>query len=384
VSTLISRTIVPLDHNATVADGVLAMAAEECDAVTIAPEGIVTTGDIERIFGDRPIQILKDTSHALEATTLRALNERGRSLVLRYLNSDSSADWLAGFTSQLDMRIVCKIISLLGSKAASGCWCVSGTSGRGENLTPVVPQIVLIVNDDDDVPVWNETFQRVSDAIQDCGYLPHRPDGFEPSFYVATLSGWSARYNDWVRDPILKTFYQGRPLFDLRFLYGDESLFLSVERTVTEGLSREFLHVIANDCLSTIPPLTFFKNAVVDEVGEETTIFRLEEDALRPLVDVGRVFGLASKKVFRTSTLDRLRMASSLLPDQASIFHEAEQTLRLLLWQQGRAGISQGNSGAEIPPALLGPYDRQLLKKGFRSILRLIEFTGDLEWLKRL
>jgi hypothetical protein len=37
-----------------------------------------------------------------------------------------------------------------------------------------------------------------------------------------------------------------------------------------------------------------------------------------------------------------------------------------------------------LPPALLSRYDRQILKSGFRSILRLLEFTADPKWLETL
>ena len=77
-------------------------------------------------------------------------------------------------------------------------------------------------------------------------------------------------------------------------------------------------------------------------------------------------------------------MARALLPEHESIFREASETLRIVLWQQGRIGISQGTDGSELPPALLGRYDRQILKSGFRSILRLLEFTANPEWLKTL
>jgi hypothetical protein len=33
-------------------------------------------------------------------------------------------------------------------------------------------------------------------------------------------------------------------------------------------------------------------------------------------------------------------------------------------------------------PSLLSHYDRQVLKSGFRSILRLLEFTADGAWLE--
>jgi hypothetical protein len=102
------------------------------------------------------------------------------------------------------------------------------------------------------------------------------------------------------------------------------------------------------------------------------------------LVDVGRVFGLATGKVFRSSTFERFATAQTSWPEYAPIFREASEALRIVLWQQGRFGITQATSGAELPPAALGPYDRQIMKSAFRAILRLIEFTGNLEWLKVL
>jgi hypothetical protein len=85
-----------------------------------------------------------------------------------------------------------------------------------------------------------------------------------------------------------------------------------------------------------------------------------------------------------SSTLERFAMARTLLPEHESIFREAAETMRIVLWQQGRIGISQGTGGAELPPALLSRYDRQILKSGFRSILRLLEFTADPKWLETL
>jgi signal-transduction protein with cAMP-binding, CBS, and nucleotidyltransferase domain len=138
---------------------------------------------------------------------------------------------------------------------------------------------------------------------------------------------------------------------------------------VSGAVNREFLYVAANDCLGTLPPLTFFQDAVVEKSGEERSVFRLEETALNPLVDVGRVFGIAAGKAFGTSTLDRFAIASRLLPGDAAIFEEASITFRTVLWQQGRVGLAQRSSGAELPPALLSPYDRQVLRTGFQSIL---------------
>jgi len=204
------------------------------------------------------------------------------------------------------------------------------------------------------------------------------------TFYVSSVSEWKVRYRNWVSDPVMQQAYQVRSLFDLRPVHGRRSLWQDIEAAVTETVDRDFVHILAHDCLASLPPLTFFQDAVVDTVGEHSATFRLEHSALRPLVDVGRVFGMAAKQVLGRATLDRCAIARALLPEHEAIFREASDTLRIVLWQQGRVGISQGTRGSDLPPALLSRHDRQVLKSGFRSILRLLEFTAGRQWLERL
>src|SRR5690606_8402863 len=84
------------------------------------------------------------------------------------------------------------------------------------------------------------------------------------------------------------------------------------------------------------------------------------------------------------STLARFATARALLPAQQTLFAEAADTLRVVLWQQGRIGISQGTSAIDLPPALLSRHDRHVLKSGFRSILRLLQFTANPSWITTL
>ena len=133
-----------------------------------------------------------------------------------------------------------------------------------------------------------------------------------------------------------------------------------------------------------LPPLTFFQNAVVDSLGEQAPTFRLEHSALRPLVDVGRVFALAARDALGRSTIERFAIARNCCRSRNAIFRDAADTLRIVLWQQGRVGISQGTAGSGAaaggpqpirPP---GPQERVPL------IQRLLEFTADLAWLTAL
>ena len=376
--------------DASVTDGALAMGAADSGALAITSDGtpggqihaIVTSRDLGPVFGDQPVAILRGIRRAADTQTLRELNQRARAFVLQYLTSAASFDWLGRFTSLTDASIARRIIELADPEELPACWCFCGSPGRGESLTMLAPQVLMILDDDHEHSRSLGVYRQVLDLLDQCGYLRGAAASFEPSFYAASLAEWRGRYDGWVRDPVLKEMYRARPLFDLRPIHGRRSLWQKVEATLTDAVDRVFLYVLANDCLASLPPLTFFQGAVVDESGEETAVFRLEQSALLPLVDVGRVFGMAAGRVLGSSTLERFAMARALLPEHESIFREASETLRIVLWQQGRIGISQGTDGSELPPALLGRYDRQILKRGFRSILRLLEFTANPEWLK--
>jgi CBS domain-containing protein len=374
---------------ASVTDGVLAIAEADADVLAMTSDGstsgqlhaLVTSRDIGRVFGDQPISILREIRLAASTRELRELNHRVRALALQYLTSAASIDWLARFVSMADVNLVTRVIALTDADRSSACWCFCGASGRGESLTRHAPPLVLIVEDERACPDLRQGYDRVSDALGECDYLAADDITFDGSFHVASAAEWQTRYGKWLRDPVREQMYLSRPLFDLRPVHGRRSLWHDVEATVAGAVDRDFLRLLANDCLASLPPLTFFEDAVVDESGEQTAVFLLEQSALRPLVDVGRVFGMAAKKVLGTSTRERFALARTLLPEHESIFREASETLRLLLWQQARIGIDQGTNGSELPPALLSRHDRHILKSGFRSILRLLEFTGNTPWV---
>jgi len=386
-----SPSTVPPD--AAVTEGVLAMAASRGGALAITTDGtvagrllaVVTARDVAPVFGDQPVSVLREVGLARNLDDLRALNQRARAFALQHLSGTTSLDWLVRFAHATDVSIVRRIIALTNEqRALSACWCFCGPAGREESLTLAAPWPVMILHDDRDRGPALAMYRHVLDALADCGYLAPPETPFDPSFYVASVAEWKTRYSAWVRDPIVQQLYKARPLFDLRAIHGAQSLWQEIVTTVGEVVDRDFLHILANDCLANLPPLTFFQDAVVEETGELAAVFRLEESVLCPLVDVGRVFGMAARAVLGRSTLERLVMARSLFPEHESIFRDAAETLRIVLWQQGRVGIRQGTDGSELPPTLLSRQDRHLLKGGFRSVVRLLEFTADRAWIGTL
>ena len=378
--------------DAAVTDGVLAMSASKNGALVLTADGgaggrvhaIVTARDVTAVFGDQPVSILRDIDLAKTVDDLRAVNRRARAFIRHHLTGTASVDWLVRFAHTTDVSIVRKVVALIPERVPGACWCFSGAAGRAEALTLASPRPVVILEDGQAQDRAIAAYTGVVGALADCGYLPSPEIAFDTPFHVACVSEWRSRYAGWVHEPILQAMYKARPLFDLRPVDGPSSLWQALHATVDQTVDEGFLHVLANDCLANLPPLTFFQDAVVEDTGEFANVFRLDESVLSPLVDVGRVFGMACGAGLGVSTLDRFAAARTRFAAHESIFRDAAETLRMVLWQQGRVGIDEGTDGSELPPTLLSRQDRHLLKGSFRSILRLVQFAADPGWIKAL
>jgi CBS domain-containing protein len=381
-----------LGPDASVADAVIALGNSEAGALAMTADGtpsgrllaVLTPRDLAPAFGDQPAVILREIRRASNVEALRALNQRARACALQYLTSARASDWVARFTDAADVAILDRVIALTGAEAVSVCWCVCGASGRGESIVRRQPRVVLIHDDDATQHDLEHQYVKVIEALAGCDYFPRIEGPVEPSFHVASVGEWRQRYEGWIQRPVVDGMARNRSLFDLRPFHGDRLLWRQICDDVTKGVTRDIVRVLAHDCLATLPPLTFYHDAVIEQSGEQTTVFRLEHSALRPLVDLGRVLGMAARDVMGTSTLDRFALARRLLPAHEAIFRDAAETLRIVLWQQGRVGISRGTDGAELPPALLSRHDRHVLKSGFPVIHRLLEFIADQNWLDEI
>lgn len=378
-----------LGPDASIAEGVMAIGTSAAGAVAMTTDGstagrvlsVLTPRDLAPAFGDHPAAILQAIRRAPDVRALAALNRRARSCALQFMTTAASTDWIARFTQAADLGLVARLIALTEADDGGGCWCVCGAAGRVESMTRRRPRIILLHDDLSDETSVLAGYARLVAALADCDYLPAGEPPADPRRDVASVSEWSRRYVAWIRHPVIEEMSRNRSLFDLQPFHGVRPLWQEVSAGVARAVDRDILRLLAHDCLASLPPLTFYDDLVIEQSGEERPVFRLEHGALGPLVDIGRVFGMAARDVMGTSTLQRFAMARRLLPAQEEIFRDAAETLRIVLWLQGRVGIGQGTDGAELPMALLSRHDRHMLKSGFPVIQRLLELTAEPSWL---
>lgn len=383
---------------AATVDQCLLTMADAPDGVVAITEGgvtggrvhaLVTPADLGPLFGEEPLGLLRSIDHAASLSALAELNHRARLFLLQELKTPAAVDWLSLLAHRFDTRILARILHLLtlpGRTPRDGiCWFLYGASGRAESMTPLAPQVGLVVADHEPggtaaAEGWQAALQ---DALPECGYvLGGAASSRAAPFASATLGEWQARFRRYVRDPIGSSIYLGRPLFDLRPLGGRHPLVDDIEQAVRDEVLRSpsFVSLLANDCLANLPPLAFFRDAVVEETGEESRLLHLWRSALLPLVDVGRVFALEAGRMGGHSTIERFAFAEARHPAGRAVFREAADSLRVMLYHLARAGIRRRDAGAELDPASLSRYDRQVLRSGFASIHRLLEWTAGGAW----
>jgi len=387
----IMRGIPPLAGPQTlVSDGVLAMSRANSNVLALTADGtsqggllrLVSAADLQPAFGDSPLAFLQEIAHASDIEVLRILHLRARTFLLAQLTEPSAVDWLAALGDRINVSIVRRLIELAGNTNEAWSWCFWGAAGRRELLAPVEPELALLCSDLADVTRGRAALDRLRADLAECGYLAYVKPEWDDAMLCATVTTWQEQFAQWIRDPVLSNMYGARPLFDLRLAWGDMDSWQHLETSIREAIRSApyFQKLLANDCLSALPPLTFFQDQVVDESGERTGVFALEHRALAPIVDVGRVFGIAHELVLGSSSLERLELARSRTPAQANIFRAASETLGVLLYLQARTGLRLHQSGAEVLPAQLSRLDRQALKSGFRAIHNLLEIAGNRLW----
>jgi CBS domain-containing protein len=383
--TIARAALVTVAPDTLVSNGILAMGESRAAILALTSDGsprgllqsLVTAASLAPAFGDDPVAILREIGFAVDASALNTLNQRARAWMLDQLAVVSSLDWLARFADLVNRGILARLLEL--SAENGHLWCFYDAAGRQELLTSVAPRVALVTS----TPQSPARLHQIQDALTQCGY---HSGAVSQEHDSATLAEWKTRFSGWMRDPIRTQVYHARPLFDLRPVHGPPDMWNDLESHLRAELQSEpgFLRLLAHDCLANLPPLTFYRDLVVEESGEESDVFRLEQSALRPLIDVGRVFGLAAGRVLGGSTRERFDLARRLLPAHESIFREAAETARVVLFHQARAGLRQRTGGSELPLLTLSRHDRQVLKSGFRSILRLLEFTAPCDWLEGL
>ncbi len=389
------RTLPPVAAPVSTRKAVLAMIRSRSEAIAIlsedashsAVEAELSASDLALFCGRNPVGLLREILSASSAEELLPLSRLSRRLLMDAVSRPGDVRNVSRIALEFHAALAETCIRLASAEViAMGfdppsvpfCWLAFGQEARGDMILPAFPQLAAVYDDSDGdggsepAAYFAALTGRSAVWLRKCGLQGPGiswPDGAHPCM---PISEWKRLYSETVRDPMGHELYARRELFDARLLFGDASILDRIRRHLVEELRGRnvMIPLLANDTLSNLPPVTFFRGIVLDLDGGKQENFDAAATMTGPIADAARVFALACPRFEPANTLDRLDAAAADFPQFSRVFRDAADAFQIGVYHQTLA------QSPRIDPSTLGRYDQRRFKTAFASALRLLELTA--------
>lgn len=350
--------------------------------------GIVTTHDLMVVQGTSPLYLFKEISGLRSIADLYPMAAKIPMVVRSLIEDGAKGGNITRMITILNDHIVEKLLSLLlekhGEPPVPFCWMLMGSEGRQEQTFLTDQDNALLYEASDDPALQARAAQYFSafseeaiDHLEKCGF-PRCPGNImasNPELRQDHLS-WQRTFDRWIRVPNPKEVLQSTIFFDFRAGFGDKRRAEALRDHLAEVIPKNelFLYHLANDCLSVRPPLSFFRNFIVEKDGKHKNSLNLKYNGLTPFVDFARVMALKNG-IKESNTLGRfqlLKQQQLLSPElYAEIVDAYEFIMQLRLIHQLHQTENKETPDNYINPARLSDLEKQTLKEAFEVIRRM-------------
>jgi CBS domain-containing protein len=393
VEQVMSTPVETISANAVCFDALLHMMNRQVHHLAIERGdkivGVVTAHDIMVHQGTSPISLFREIGAQRRIEGLYALSEKVPLVVRTLIEEGAKANNITRMIAVLNDQIVNRVLMLLEDELGPApypfCWLMMGSEGRQEQTFKTDQDNALIYEtppeDWEQIKAGKLYFRRFGNlAIQHlaaCGYplckgemMASNPKWRKP------YATWQNYFDRWMNAPEPQAVLHATIFFDFRPGYGHFSLAERLrDHLVAVAPQRSiFLMHLARDCLVGKPPLSFFRNFIVEKDGEHKNRLDIKTRGLVPFVDFGRVMAL-KHGIRETNTLARLQTLaeSNFIPRDLYMetreAYEYQMQLRLVhqiaMMEQG---LTPNNY---IDPAELSELEKQTLKEAFAVINRI-------------
>ena len=359
------------------------------DQDTIA--GVITTHDIMVLQGTAPLALFKEIVSRQTIADLYELAPKVPGIIRNLVEEGAKADNIARMITLLNDQLVEKLLTILiselGSPPVPFCWMYMGSEGRKEQTFITDQDNAIIYRDpatESEAAAAAKYFATLGktaiEHLAACGFPPCPGDimASNPRWRQPARS-WQSCFDSWTDSPDPQEIRNATIFFDFRGGFGNQEL---VE-TLRDHLSRSarqkniFLFHLAKDCLESRPPISFFRNFIVEKDGEHKNQLDFKKRGLVPFVDFARVLAL-KHGIKATNTIDRLRLLAEAhhIPDElhkeTTAAYEFLMHLRLIhQLQMLENGETPDNF---INPGTLTDLEKQTLKEAFTVIGKMQSF----------
>lgn len=351
--------------------------------------GVVTAHDIMVHQGTSPLYLFREIDAQRKIEGLYSLSEKVPRIVRTLIEEGAKANNITRMISVINDHIVDRMLFLLheemGPAPQPFCWLMMGSEGRKEQTFKTDQDNALLYEtppeDWENIKAAKLYFRRFGNrAIQHleaCGYplcngemMASNPKWRKP------YTVWWAYFNRWMSSPTPSEVMHATIFFDFRSGYGHKEIGerLRTHLCVTAPRKGIFLMHLAKDCLQVKPPISFFRNFIVEKNGEHKNQLDMKKRGIVPFVDFARLYALKNG-IRETNTLARLKALADGGFIPKDLFSETAEAyefqMQMRLVHQMRMIEAGKKPDNYIDPADLSDLEKQTLKEAFAVVGRI-------------
>jgi CBS domain-containing protein len=350
--------------------------------------GVVTSHDIMLLQGQSPLYLFQDILAQDSFEGLYEASQQVPTVVRPLIEEGGKANNITRVFTVLNDLILDRLLTLLleqmGPPPVPFCWLLMGSEGRKEQTFRTDQDNALVYADPQneiEAKAAEDYFERFSEqAIEhlvQSGFPRCKGDimASNPK-WRQPYSAWQANFDRWVSVPEPMEVLHSTIFFDFRAGFGDSTLAERLREHLTVKLQGQevFFRHLAGDCVSSRPPLSFFRNFIVERDGEHKNRLDIKARGLVPLWDFARLMALRHG-VRETNTLQRLKAVADggHIPDD--LFRKAREAYEFQMQMRLVHQLNLVEAGKTphnyIDPAELTDLEKQNLKGAFSVIASL-------------
>ncbi len=395
VERIMSSPVRTISNQAICFDALLIMMKNQVHHLAIEKRGeiirMITTHDIMVAQGTSPLYLFREIVAQKKISGLYPLSHKIQRVVHSMVEEGAKANNITRMIAILNDHILERLLTLLieetGDPPLPFCWLLMGSEGRSEQTFKTDQDNAIIYADSQDPALMNEAeeyFQELSqkaiEHLVQCGY-PLCPGEVMASNmkWRQPLSVWKDYFRSWCMTPEPKSVLHSTIFFDFRCGFGSSEIADELRAQLLDPKKRIdlfFIH-LAQNCLSSRPPLTFFKNFMVEKDGEHKNTLDLKRKGLVFFVDFARLLAL-KYNIPATNTLDRLARLHENQYLSTELYTETTEAYEFLMHLRLVHQLNMIEEGKEpdnyIDPRDLSDLERKTTKEAFAVISRLQEY----------
>ncbi|MDO5670774.1 MAG: DUF294 nucleotidyltransferase-like domain-containing protein [Corynebacterium sp.] len=344
--------------------------------------GIVTTADVMRLLRHDPIYLTAEFSRRNSAEELKDAYSQASEVAARFIERGASAEETSGIMTIAADSLARRLLKLgedkFGAPPVPYSFVVLGSQGRREMGLASDQDNALVLSNDYDEAEHGEYFAQLSDYV--CQGLHNAGQVLCPGDMMAsnpqwrmTRAQWIDTFHHWVTAPEPDALLHAQTFFDFRGIHGDTELADFVHNNavgIARGARRTHAHLAALAARRE-PPLGFFRGLVVDRSGEYANTLNVKKGGTAGIVQMGRLFALASG-VTSLGTRQRLlegAAAGAVSERGAHDLVDAFDYLNSIILRHQAIQLREGTvPDYNIDPSKLGKMDREHLRDSFQII----------------